>query len=264
MDDHHRIHCGDLGSALYCDGKDQNELIQFSMPPDFQSPGEQFVRLTDMLHGQRSEDPDLGRRHLMMNCQAEKGNSFHGFIYGHQNRLSLTLGSRPISDVSSPNQYKQTQANCMSSNYTIDRENSADFHSQGAKHARDDYMFCECEKTSGNAPNPADCMSCLTTAFQNSPYLKPAQDLLNEVVCVSNAVELSSNKQLRKHMSAGMTDWISGRPFQAREGMNNLEVNTRWINHYSSEKKHDAQARITKLVSLLDEVLAPLSFLFSN
>ncbi|KAG1347464.1 BEL1-like homeodomain protein 11 [Cocos nucifera] len=264
MDDHHRIHCGDLGGAFYCDGKDQNDLIQLSVPSDFQSPGEQFFRLTDMLHGQRSEDSELGRRHLM-NCQAEKGNSFHGFIYGHQNRLSLTLGSRSISDVLCPNQYKQTHANGMSSNYTIARENSAEFHPQSAKHARDDYMFCECEKSSsGNTSNPADCMSCLTNAFQNSPYLKPAQELLTEVVCISNTVELGSNKQLRKHMAAGMTDWISARSFQARQGMNNLEANAGWTNHYSSEKKHDAQARITKLAALLDELESRYEQYFSR
>ncbi|XP_008794022.1 BEL1-like homeodomain protein 11 [Phoenix dactylifera] len=265
MDDHHRIHCGDLGSALYCDGKDQNDLIQLSMPSDFQSPGEQFFGLTDMLHNQRSEDSELGRRHLV-NCQAEKRNNFHGFMYGCQNRLSLTLGSHPFSDVLSPNQYKQTQLNSMSSNYTLAREDSAEFHPQSAKHARDDYMFCECEKTSSgdNTSNPADCMSCLTTAFQNSPYLKPAQELLDEVVCVSNAVEQSSNKQSRKHMAAGMTDRISGRSFQARERMNNHEVNTRWTNHYSSEKENDAQVRITKLVALLDELESRYEQYFSR
>jgi Associated with HOX len=67
--------------------------------------------------------------------------------------------------------------------------------------------------------------------IQNSPYLKPAQELLDEVVCISSAAQISATD--------GRT--LNGRFLQLGERINSC---------YSKEKGSVQ----TKLISLLNEV----------
>lgn len=73
-------------------------------------------------------------------------------------------------------------------------------------------------------------MSSMSSVLQQSRFLKPARELLDEVASVSSAVELSFDEDPSKV-----------RPF----GVISLEV---------EQSSLDADVRVVKLVALLDEV----------
>lgn len=89
-------------------------------------------------------------------------------------------------------------------------------------------------------------MTSALLTLQRSPYLKPAQQLLDEVVCVSNAVESGPYGLLRKHVEIGIAD---GRLHRMGENMDGPEEND-----YLSVERNAVHVRISKLVALLDQV----------
>ncbi|KAJ3687140.1 hypothetical protein LUZ61_016304 [Rhynchospora tenuis] len=80
-------------------------------------------------------------------------------------------------------------------------------------------------------PTKTVCFNSPAYVLQNSPYLKPAQELLNEMVCISSAAEISFNE--------GRS--INGRFLQLGER----------IKSCSSKEKESVQ---TKLIALLNEL----------
>lgn len=82
-------------------------------------------------------------------------------------------------------------------------------------------------------PNPTKtiCLNPPSYALQNSPYLKPAQELLDEVVCISSAAEINATE---------------GRALNGRF----LQLGKR-VKSCSSKEKESVQA---KLIALLNEV----------
>lgn len=138
-------------------------------------------------------------------------------LLGNGHGLSLTLGSE-----------LPAHANAVNSSYSSNGN-----------------VVCDGEINSRvyNALNPSsqnfNSMATILSALRRSPYMKPAQQLLDEVVCVSNAVEPGSDEHLRRSVEVSMTDGRSPR----HEG-----------SRYSSEEKDAVHVRISKLVALLDQV----------
>lgn len=92
-------------------------------------------------------------------------------------------------------------------------------------------------------------MALFPTDLRNSRYLEPAQQMLDEVVRVSNAVDPSLDEQIKSIRSVGRRPQSSGRSLQLWYGVKQHEGNT----HHSSEK-HDVQIKIDKLEALLHEL----------
>ncbi|XP_073004894.1 BEL1-like homeodomain protein 11 isoform X1 [Typha latifolia] len=88
-----------------------------------------------------------------------------------------------------------------------------------------------------NGQNPGSFNSIL----QSSSYLKPAQELLDEVVCVSNALELSDDEEVRKNRLVGMLNQVNGRHLRLGER----------INDQYAVQENSVQA---KLIALLNEL----------
>ena len=151
----------------------------------------------------------------LINREAWKENPHLGVGHGNGHGLALTLGSH----LSTEFQKDRHHANAANSNYSSN-----------------DNMICESEINSGvyNASNPSSQtlhgMASILTALKNYPCMKPAQWLLDEVVCVSNAAEADSDKQVRR---SGRIATADGRVPHAGESVNRHEGNQ----HSSDEKR---------------------------
>ena len=145
----------------------------------------------------------------LINREARKENSHLGVSYGNGHGLALTLGSH------------------------LPTEFQKDRHHVNAANSN---MICESEINTGvyNTSNPSSQtlhgMESILTALKHSPYMKPAQRLLDEVVCVSNAAEADSDKQVRR---SGRIATADGRAPHAGESVNRHEGNQ----HSSDEKR---------------------------
>jgi len=173
----------------------------------------------------------------LINREARKENPHLGVSHGTGHGLALTLGSRLPTEF----QKDRHHANAGNSSYSSN-----------------DNMICESEINSGvyNTSNPSrqtlHGMASILTALKNSPYMKPAQQLLDEAVCVSNAVESGSDEQVRRSVRIAIAD---GRSPHAGESMTRHEGN-----QHPSDEKHAVHI-ISKLVALLDQVCATFDIL---
>ncbi|KAH7661271.1 Transcription factor MEIS1 and related HOX domain proteins protein [Dioscorea alata] len=246
MDDH-SVHSGDLSPALQFDGRNQNNFVQLDS-----SVTGQLYRPIDLVHNRACEYPNNSGRIRSMHLQTAEGNDYRGLCYGQDKGLSLTLGSCALSDMVNAYQYKQKgmQGNMICSSYITARDDLTDSCCPSARHMRDEYMSCADETANGDyssnqSSNLPNSIAYYAASIQSSRYLKPMQQLLDEAVCVSNGVELESDKQSRKS-------------FPARMSLGNAARIREWVNvhddHLSSHEKHDVQIRINKLVNLLDEL----------
>lgn len=88
-----------------------------------------------------------------------------------------------------------------------------------------------------------DDIGSLSAALQSSPYMKPTQQLLDEVVCLSTAVEQSKTTSVR------LTDRNGGLILPL-----SCEGNLQQDIYNAIEEKHEVPVRVLKLVALLNEV----------
>lgn len=204
------VHSEHLGNGL--------QFQQYSVPPCVNSLGEQIYR------------PEVTNMSSLINGEVQKGNSHLGVSCGNGHGLSLTLGSRLSTEFQ-----MDGAANAMNSNYS-----------------RSDSMTCESESNSRVHDAPNSCnptfsgMLSALFVLQRSPYRKPAQQLLDEIVCLSNAIESGSDRQLRKHFKIAMAD---GRLHLVGESTDRPEEKV-----HLSDEKNAVRAGISRLISLLEQV----------
>lgn len=248
----------DHGRTFNWDGQSNNVL------PSIQSLGERICRSMDLVRAVGPEDSQMFRQRHMINLQSGKDPDFSSAL---GKGLSLSIGSHLQSDMLVPSfNYRETEpiVNQVGPSYLTSREAPR----LQLKQIRGDCSFCG-DGTMDNtyasssfshnhfssASSSNEVAASLT--IRNSRYLKPAQSLLEEVVCVRKAVALESDKQLRKEKSIGriLRDGVeAGIP--ASDWKRNVPCNI----SLSSANKHDIQIKITKLVDLLEEVYRLFKF----
>lgn len=244
-------------SPFHMDRRSQDDFLRLSsMQSQLQSPEVQFFRPDDPVNAQVAEDPEVEKRHLM-HCQGDKEDDLQGFIYGWTNGLSLTLGSHLLTNTVVPCNYESMKEQVSCSNHEIIREDLKEFNCQRNRPSKVEHRISEGESSANCAANNSDGASqnlaSMTAVLQQSKYLKPAQELLDEVVYVRNAADPSSDEELRKVRSVGLIGRIGSRSLQVGERIN-CEGNAQMGSCYSSEDKHDVDIRVAKLVALLEEV----------
>lgn len=210
-------HSCDLPAA----GRSRDLFLQLrSMQDQLQSQEVQFFRSADPIDVQVTQDPETEKRHAIRS-QGDQEDHLHRFISGWTQGLSLTLGPRR----------RPARSECMLS----EREGSA---------------ICTAKTSNGSISHSLVSVSSMSSVLQQSRFLKPAQELLDEVVSVSSAVELSFDEDPRKVRPFGV--------ITNRIGGISLEVGER-TKCLAEENSPDADVRIVKLVALLDEVQIKLS-----
>lgn len=217
--------------AFHLDRRNQDDFLQLSsMQDQLHSPEMQFFGPTDPVQVRVTEDSAIAKRHSV-HPQGEKEDDLHDFIYGWTHGLSLTLGSRLSSNADG----------------AYDCEPAKE-HEIG----RRDLKELNWPRESCGTPQN---LASMASVLQHSRYLKPAQELLDEIVSVRSAAELSSDEEFRRIRSARMTNRAGRKSLQVEEIIN-CEGNLQEANNYSSEedKQHDVEVRVVKLVALLDEV----------
>ncbi|KAE8057170.1 hypothetical protein FH972_013882 [Carpinus fangiana] len=212
--------------------------------PSVQSLGERMSRSIDLVRASAvAEEPEISHtRHFMDLLGAANENNHHA------QRLSLSLGSHML--VPSV-QYRQRSLNSdlISPSYLISGEEARDACNPGVEHVSNDYSFTGNAFAAASSSLNRSCpVSYGTESFAaviaNSVYLKPAQSLLKEIVNVSgDAVEINNEKYVEKLSRGGRNLGLSSE----------LKAEL-YSNGLLSAEKHELQVKISKLISLLDEV----------
>jgi hypothetical protein len=212
--------------------------------PSVQSLGERMSRSIDLVRASAvAEEPEISHtRHFMDLLGAANENSHHA------QRLSLSLGSHML--VPSV-QYRQRSLNSdlISPSYLISGEEAREACNPGVEHVSNDYSFTGNAFAAASSSLNRSCpVSYGTESFAaviaNSVYLKPAQSLLKEIVNVSgDAVEIGNEKYVEKLSRGGRNLGLSSE----------LKAEL-YSNGLLSAEKHELQVKISKLISLLDEV----------
>ncbi|KAL9691568.1 hypothetical protein QQ045_011992 [Rhodiola kirilowii] len=101
-------------------------------------------------------------------------------------------------------------------------------------------------------------MSSISRPISNSRYLKVAQELLDEVVNVKKALkqpDLEKNRDKHDHKGKGSKDDDEGlKEISAGEPSDAQESSGKNVNELSPAERNDFQNKLTKLLSMLDEV----------
>ncbi|XP_077247998.1 BEL1-like homeodomain protein 3 isoform X2 [Tasmannia lanceolata] len=241
----------DHGYSLQWDGRNRNAFTQLNhVLPSVRSLGERMCRPVDLVQPSWSEDSEMCPKSNLMILQSGKESEYQDFLSAEGKGLSLTLGSHLPSEMLIPSfHYKQTNPNLnlVGSSHVIGRGGLRE-------HSREVYSFCGhamdstyASRVSQNHSNStSNELPSFTSMFCYSRYLKPAQNLLEEVVSVGMVDGIDSSK-LRK-------DRVLGVSTKAGNSMITQTRNMFSGNNSLSEETHDIQLRITKLVALLDEV----------
>lgn len=153
--------------------------------------------------------------------------------------LSLSLGTQII--------VPSIQCQHTSSDISLFRPHQTTSRNGGS--GRDE----NCENKSTNANNFPYESASLASSILNSKYLKAAQELLDEVVNVQKALKRKSIKSQSLHTSAGTT---TGKDCSAGEGMssNPQDSTINSSSELSPSERQDLQNKVTKLLTMLDEV----------
>lgn len=142
-----------------------------------------------------------------------KEDDFHGFSSVQNHGLSLSLGPELELNNVRPYNYNQShiQQNAMRNKSVIGVVYEPPC--SRAEHSRDDGMVCDGD-VDGNIYDSrySNSMALVISVLQKSPYLKAAQQLLDEVVCVSNSFPKPSSEK-----NARRKNWIKGNLHTARE-----------------------------------------------
>ncbi|KAK8919193.1 BEL1-like homeodomain protein 3 [Platanthera zijinensis] len=191
--------------------------------------------------------------HEFMHDEAGKLYSFLSFAHEHGQALSLSLDS-----LSSYNYKKQhALANTVSSSSVVDGDFMGDSSCSCAEHARHECVKCGGDgASSGYGSRSSNGNSCamisIINSVQSSRYLKPAQQLLDEVVCVSKNMENELLSDDRMQGFDAMDMLSGGRSQFLVEEMNWLKGNERFV-HLRKENP-GVEIRMTKLFALLEEL----------
>ncbi|XP_030459100.1 BEL1-like homeodomain protein 11 [Syzygium oleosum] len=205
--------------------------------PSIQYLGERMPRSINLVHSPvtAAESHITHTRHLMDLLEAANvpNDQAHSLTLSLKSPLlepnTVQFGHRPLSG-----------ADFYSSSYVVPGE------SREACDASNDSEFA-----SSLAPRNRQCLTSyrpdlVPSNVGNSRYLKPAQSLLEEVVgiCGSDS-ELANEKYLRKLYGGAGRKAALGLVSELKEELGNNGL---------SAEKHELQAKLAKLVSLLEEV----------
>ncbi|KAK2971486.1 hypothetical protein RJ640_020892 [Escallonia rubra] len=145
----------------------------------------------------------------------------------HQNQRapSLSLGYTQ----------RSLTSNLLSPGYLISEEETTEACNPGMTRVPDDFSFPVVNQFYGT--------ESVALAISNSNYLKPAQSLLREVVSVGGKAVLSNEKSVRS-LSSGERSSL---------GLCS-ELKAELCNNGLYMEKHELQAKVAKLIALLEEV----------
>lgn len=214
--------------------------------PSVQSLKERMSRSMDLVQASAVvEEPEISHtRHFMDLLGAAQENN------RQTQRLSLSLGSHLL--VPSV-QYRQRSLNSdlMAPSYLMSGEEAREACNPGPEHVSNDYSVIGSAFAAASSSLNRSCpVSYGTESFAaviaNSVYTKPVQALLNEMVNVSgNAVDISNEKYVAKLPCGGRL---------GAQGLSSELKAELYGNGQLSAEKHELQVKITKLISLLEEV----------
>ncbi|XP_068651414.1 BEL1-like homeodomain protein 11 [Aristolochia californica] len=236
------------GYPYQWDARSNSNFVQLnSVLPSLQSLQEQMCRSIDLVHSETPEDTGIYRQRHLLNLEAPKERTpQHNF--GFSQGLSLTLRCHvPSEDLISSFHHKENlHLNPFGSHYSVDRGEAREVHPSFCGGSALNSGYSAMSQTHyGSTSNE---LATFTTIIQNSRYLKPAQDLLEEVICVTKGVEFHSDQQLEKDGRLSTSGSKEGKSmnYQNRDIHSSSEA--------SSAEKHDLWIKMTKLTDLLNEL----------
>lgn len=263
-------HTGDPVYSAWRDGRNEMFMQPMGGPATIQSLGGQMNGATDnLLHTDVNDDPRVGRRPQL------------GILDGGQNLqgqgLSLSLSTQFSSAVPVPSfQFRHPNAglsSLLASHQTLsgeggsgtgscrDEDNSPNKQPRNANYLQPGFSGSNHDAVKQETMNNLQSSSSpygmpgYSSTIPNSKYLKATQQLLDEVVNVKKALK---QHEAEKHQGSGSKEGgskdsatmpsSSGMPTDSQEQtpLSTVEL--------SPAERQDLQNRLTKLLSMLDEV----------
>ncbi|KAJ0010293.1 hypothetical protein Pint_34761 [Pistacia integerrima] len=174
--------------------------------------------------------------------------------------LSLSLGTQIPSGIQMPSiPYRNPNsgfASFLSSNSSITGEGSRNGSSRDGQARNVEYL--PPAFSGGNQENKGDVspygMSSVARAIPNSRYLKAAQQLLDEVVNVRKALKQPDGEKSQSTHEQRMKSSKEGDGGSSNAPSNPQESAGNPPNELSHAEKQELQNKLTKLLSMLDEV----------
>ncbi|XP_044508179.1 LOW QUALITY PROTEIN: BEL1-like homeodomain protein 7 [Mangifera indica] len=258
------MNSGSYPDLLAGSSQQQNNCIDIQSVETSESTPQQqeiFSNLGGSRIGEHEFNAWRDNRNEMLVMQPMGGptNILQGGQSLHGQGLSLSLGTQIPSGIQMPSiPYRNPNsgfASFLSSNSLITGDGGRNSSSRDEQARNVEYL--PVAFSGGNQENKGDVSpygtSSVSRAIPNSRYLKAARQLLDEVVNVRKALkqpdgEKSQGTHEQRMKSSKETDWASSNAPSNQESAGNP------LNELSHAEKQELQNKLTKLLSMLDEV----------
>ncbi|KAJ4827480.1 hypothetical protein Tsubulata_006826 [Turnera subulata] len=257
---------GSYADSLAGSSHQQNNYIEIQ-PVEASGSSPQQQEILSNVGGSRIEEHDFntwrdGRNEMLVMHSVADGSSL---LHGGQNLqgqgLSLSLGTQIPSGIQMPSiSYRNPNpgfASFLGPNSSVSGESGGRNGSTREEQSRNvEYLppgFPGGNQDSNKGDLSQYGMTSIARTIPNSKYLKAAQQLLDEVVNVRKALKQPNKEKNQSINDQGISNSKDGDGGSKNETSNPQE-STNLPNELSNAERQDLQNKVTKLLSMLDEV----------
>ncbi|KAH9696350.1 homeobox domain-containing protein [Citrus sinensis] len=259
------MNSGSYSDALAGSSQQQNNCIDIqSVEASHSTPQQQemFSNLggTRIVEHQFNAWRDSRNEMLVMHPMGGSTGMLHGGQNLQGQGLSLSLGTQIPSGIQMPSiPYRNPSAGFVSflgSNSSISADNGRNGPSTDEQSRNADYL--PAGTSGGNQDGKGDLspygMPSIARAIPSSKYLKAAQQLLDEVVNVRKALRQPDGEKIQSTHEQQMNNSKDGDGGSKDVTSNTQESPSNSPNELSHAERQELQNKLTKLLSMLDEV----------
>ncbi|XVF45346.1 hypothetical protein PTKIN_Ptkin02bG0198400 [Pterospermum kingtungense] len=258
------MNSGSYSDAFAANSQQQNNCFGVQAVEASDSTSQQQEILSN-LGGSRVGEHDFGTwrdgRNEMLVMNPMGGTA--GIIHSGQNLqgqgLSLSLGTQIPSGIQFPSTFRNPNSgfgSFLSPNPSLTGEggsrNSSDEHSRNAEYLPPGFSGGNQDSNKGDLS--AYGLSSITRTIPHSKYLKAAQQLLDEVVNVRKALKQPDGEKKQSSLEKRMKSSREDDGLSKDVPSNKLESSDKSPNELSHAERQELKSKLTKLLSMLDEV----------
>ena len=261
------MNSGSYSDAFAGNSQQQKNCIEVQAAEDSESTSQQQEILSN-LGGSRVGEHDFGawrdgrNEILVMHPMGGTANILHSGQNLQGQGLSLSLGTQIPSGIQMPSiPYRNSNtgfASFLSSNPSLMGEGGSRNSSSRDEQSRNvEYLppgFSGGNQDSNKGDLSAYGMSSIARTIPNSKYLKAAQQLLDEVVNVRKALKQPDGEKNQSSQDNRMKSLKEDDGGSKNVPSNQQESSNISPNELSHAERQELQSKLTKLLSMLDEV----------
>ncbi|KAH8510676.1 hypothetical protein H0E87_008276 [Populus deltoides] len=261
------MNSGSYSDNLAGNSHQQNNCIEFQSVENSDSTPQQQEILSN-LGGSRIGEHGFGawrdgrNEMLVMHSVSGASSVLHGAQSLQGQGLSLSLGTQIQSGIQMPSiSYRNTNpalTSFLSPNSSITGDGGGRNGSSRDDQSRNIDYLTPGFSGGNHDMNKGDLspygMNSIARTIPNSKYLKAAQQLLDEVVNVRKAIKQPDKEKKQTTSEHGLNSAKDG-DSGSKNGASNVQESTNSPSELSHAERQELQNKLTKLLSMLDEIL---------